>query len=100
MCNVILFAFILLLSGCANLQDYSQRADVQPFIAHMTHDYGFSRVQVVSILHQAKPQPEVLKHMVKPHEHLPWYAYRKAFLTPKRIQDGVNFWQAHASDLA
>jgi membrane-bound lytic murein transglycosylase B len=98
--KIIIFLLIFALSGCANLQDYSQRSDVQPFIARMTQQYGFNHAQVVHLLHQAKPQPDVLKHMQKPHEHMPWYAYRKSFLTSQRIQDGVTFWQAHEADLS
>lgn len=46
-------------------------------------------------LSQATYQQSIIDAMTRPAEAKPWSQYRPIFLTEKRINDGVKFWQDH-----
>ena len=76
------------------------RKDVQQFINQLvTHD-KFSRSELVSALNAAQFQPQIIESMDKPYEKKTWDVYKALFLTPQRVQAGVEFWQANAKTLA
>ncbi len=76
------------------------RKDVQHFInALVKHDH-FSRSELIAALKNAQYQPQVIESMEKPYEQKTWDVYKALFLTPKRVQEGVQFWQANADTLA
>ena len=76
---------------------YTSNPDVQVFIDRMVDQHGFSREELISIFSQAQRQDDILELMRKPAEkRLPWYEYRKIFLTKSRIDGGVTFWNRHA----
>jgi membrane-bound lytic murein transglycosylase B len=61
----------------------------------VTHD-GWSRKSVVALLAKAQPQPKVLETMGRPLERVaPWWEYRERFMTPERIEKGVQLWLDH-----
>jgi membrane-bound lytic murein transglycosylase B len=49
---------------------------------------------------KADYRQEVLDAYKRTAESKPWYEYKALFLTDKRINQGVDFWKAHAADLA
>ncbi|GHA26268.1 lytic murein transglycosylase B [Oceanisphaera arctica] len=49
---------------------------------------------------QATYQQSIIDAMTRPAEAKPWHQYRPIFLTEKRLQQGVEFWQQHAELLA
>ncbi len=49
---------------------------------------------------EANYRQSVLDAFTRTAESKPWYEYKALFLTDKRINEGVAFWQAHAADLA
>ncbi len=78
----------------------THRADVESFIAHMVAKDSFDARTLRRLLHAAELQPAILAAMEKPAEKtLAWYQYRPIFLNEQRIQEGVDFWQAHRRDL-
>lgn len=88
-----------LISGCATTS-YSQRSDVQQYIQQVSAEHNFDAAQLTQLFNQVKPDQHVIKAITKPHEALPWYAYRAIFLTPQRAEEGAVFWQQHADVLA
>jgi membrane-bound lytic murein transglycosylase B len=48
---------------------------------------------------KADYRQEVLDAYKRTAESKPWYEYKALFLTDKRINQGVDFWKAHAADL-
>ncbi len=52
-------------------------------------------MDLTGLLQQTSVNEEILKKISKPSEALPWYKYRKIFLTKKRIDAGVEFWRNH-----
>lgn len=78
----------------------ASRADVQAFIREMVARHRFSAAQLQSAFSRAYAKPDIIAAMSRPAEAKPWYAYRTIFVNPKRIQGGVEFWQANAAALA
>jgi len=61
---------------------------------------GFDAARVRQLLAEARRQESILKAMSRPAERrLTWGEYRKLFVEPKRIEQGVSFWQEHEEAL-
>lgn len=71
--------------------DYSNRADVNEFVGQMVNEHGFEASTVQSVLDQAVYQQGIIDAITRPAEKKPWIAYRTIFVTPRRIEDGVQF---------
>jgi membrane-bound lytic murein transglycosylase B len=76
------------------------RADVRAFIAEMSRKHGFATADLAQAFDRAAIQPAIIDAMGKPYEAKPWYAYRKLFLTDKRIQGGRDFMAQYAKDFS
>ena len=64
---------------------------VKDFIDELVEKHGFNRQSLVRAFDEAGTIPKILDAMAKPYEAKPWYAYRKLFLTEKRIGGGQRF---------
>ncbi|MCY3859891.1 MAG: lytic murein transglycosylase [Gammaproteobacteria bacterium] len=71
--------------------DYSNRVDVDEFVATMVNEHGFETSTVRAVLDQAVYQQGIIDAITRPAEKKPWISYRAIFVTPKRIEDGVQF---------
>jgi len=81
--------------------NYNEQPQVQAFIAMMVDKHGFEQEQLVAVFNEAQRREDILELMRKPAEkRLEWYEYRKIFLTPGRIDGGVDFWRENADVLA
>ena len=57
-------------------------------------------VSELNVLFQAvEIKEDILKKISTPAEGLPWYKYRKIFMTDARIDGGVKFWQENEAAL-
>ena len=84
--------------GCAG--DFQDNPDVQVFIDNMVKQHQFNRQQLETLFAQAEKREDILEAIARPAEKTkPWYEYRKIFLTPKRIEGGVDFWKENADIL-
>ena len=93
----------LTLLGLALSPAYAKTPDQlrEAFIEEMVERYGFEREEVRRTLYQAQLRRPILEAIARPAEkRLNWTAYRKIFLTPSRIEGGVEFWRRHADVLA
>jgi membrane-bound lytic murein transglycosylase B len=77
----------------------ADRADVRAFIGEMSRKHGFSTAELSQAFDRTHIQPAILEAMAKPYEAKPWYAYRKLFLTEKRITGGRDFMAVNAAAL-
>ncbi len=73
---------------------------VQAFIERMVTKHHFDARQLQSLLDAAEIKPEILAKISAPAEAMPWYKYRKIFMTEKRIAGGVSFWRQNAQTLS
>ena len=99
-----LISFGLLIAVCGIIHakdgtmaqsDYIGRVDVQVFIKKMRDKHGMSEQQLTDYINQVNRQDQILELMRKPAEGKAWSEYRPIFLTDKRIQAGVAFWNKH-----
>lgn len=66
--------------------------NVKNFIHKMVTQHHFNEPELTHLLQSAVIKDDILKRIAAPSEGLPWYKYRKIFLTPARIEGGVKFW--------
>lgn len=89
--------------------DFANNPNAQQFIDRMVNKHGFDRQQLQEILSQAKRLDSVLRLMdnqapttsVKPPSgpNDAWLRYRKKFITPDNVQNGVVFWNQYEDAL-
>ncbi len=92
------FAFCLVLISCtSNIKDTES---VNTFIGQMATKYGFDESELDDLFKTVEINQDILKRIASPSEGLPWYKYRKIFLTEARIDAGVQFWRDNAAALA
>lgn len=75
--------------------DYLGRADVEGFIQQMHTKYDIPALRLRQVIGQAMQQKRVLELVQKPAEGKPWSEYRPIFITEKRIDAGLAFWNEH-----
>lgn len=89
--------------------DFANNPNAQQFIDKMVNKHGFNRQQLQEIPSQAKRLDSVLRLMdnqapttsVKPPSgpNGAWLRYRKKFITPDNVQNGVVFWNQYEDAL-
>lgn len=96
------FSLLILLSASIVHADASfvQRKDVQHFINIMVNKHGFDKKELTELMTNVQLQPQIIESMNKPFEKKNWDVYKQLFLTPERVQAGIEFWQANHEALA
>ena len=87
--------------------DFAYNADTARFVDKMVREHGFEPQQLHDVLAQTKKLDFVIRLMDKqaPSAGRPsgpngaWNRYRKQFITPDNVQNGVNFWNQHQEAL-
>lgn len=69
------------------------------FVDEIAARHGFERLHLERILSEARHDERIIAAISRPAEALPWYRYRRIFLTEDRIDGGVRYWQTHADRL-
>jgi membrane-bound lytic murein transglycosylase B len=98
---------IAILSALASLLSVPQaraldvaRADIQEYVNQLVKEQGLDADYVLAMLESTQVQDGILEAMARPAERTkPWREYRAIFLTPDRIQAGVEFWKENAGRL-
>lgn len=70
----------------------NQQKQINTFINNMVAKHHYNRAHLVRLLRHAEFNAAVIATMTRPYEGRPWEVYRDFFITPKRIQQGVQFW--------
>ena len=98
-----LFIQLTLLSAivcsAASYAAIKQTDVLNPFIQQMVEQHQFDKSALDTLFQSVEIKENILKTMAKPAEGLPWYKYRKIFLTEKRISGGIKFWQENETTL-
>jgi membrane-bound lytic murein transglycosylase B len=70
------------------------------FVDKMVSQHAFERAEIEALVDSADINQTILDTMSRPAERVvPWFEYRKIFLTEERIAAGVRFWGEHAAEL-
>jgi membrane-bound lytic murein transglycosylase B len=84
-------ALCLLLASCTgNIKDSES---FNAFISKMVTTHQFNEPELNELFQAVEIKEDILKKISSPAEGLPWYKYRKIFMTEARINGGVKFWQ-------
>lgn len=85
--------------GVSAQAGYDTHADAQKLIDELQQD-GFDPAYVRSVLAKAERKESILEAISRPAEkRLDWGEYRAIFIEPKRIAQGLEFWQQHRETL-
>ena len=94
-------ALLVALYAGSSLADYGKRTDVLRYVDELVAQHGFERAALLSWFEAARRQERILEAIARPAERVKsWGEYRAIFLTSRRVEQGVEFWQRHASTLA
>lgn len=74
-------------------------ADRDAFINELVEQHGFDRAEVEQGLAQAQFNQAVFEAIQRPWEAKPWHQYHPIFLTERRLEAGLAFWQEHQATL-
>jgi len=91
------YALCLLLISCTS--NITDTESVNAFINMMVTTHQFDESELNELFQAVEIKEEILKKISSPAEGLPWYKYRKIFMTDTRINGGVKFWQENESAL-
>jgi membrane-bound lytic murein transglycosylase B len=92
------FRAVLLYSLCL-IVSCAQQREKNAFIEAMVVKHQFSEEELENVFDQAAIKNDVLKKIAAPAEAMPWYKYRKIFLTDARIKEGAEFWRQNSETL-
>ena len=84
-------ALCLLLISCTS--NITGTESVNAFISRMVTTHQFEESELNELFQAVEIKEDILKKISSPAEGLPWYKYRKIFMTDARINGGVKFWQ-------
>jgi membrane-bound lytic murein transglycosylase B len=77
-----------------------KRPEIVSFVNDVVSRDALKRKKVLALLAKAEPQPKIIELMTRPAEKVtPWWEYHDRFLTPERIDLGVQFWNDHRQSL-
>jgi peptidoglycan lytic transglycosylase B len=77
-----------------------RRPEIREFISAVAKQDSFDKRRLRKLLRAAEVQPAIIEAMDRPAEKAKaWYDYRPIFVNDKRIEEGVDFWQAHRAQL-
>ncbi|MCC5870978.1 MAG: lytic murein transglycosylase B [Gammaproteobacteria bacterium] len=97
----VLLLVFLLFGGSRTEAAFVERAEVGEFIEEMVARHDFDRAELVTLFTAAERQQGIIDAISRPAERvLTWGEYREIFLDHARIEQGLEFWDKHAKDLA
>jgi membrane-bound lytic murein transglycosylase B len=87
-----------MVQSCTGLVKHQE--SIHNFIKGMVTAHQFDEAALTELFDRVELKEDIIKKISKPSEGLPWYKYRKIFLTDARIKGGVQFWHENAEKLA
>ncbi|MEE9598247.1 MAG: lytic murein transglycosylase B [Acidiferrobacterales bacterium] len=94
------FAFVLFAPARALAVDIAAYPALQTFIERIANKHGISAKKLNEWFKSARIRQDILHTINAPKEGLPWYEYRKLFVTKQSALRGKRFWQANATALS
>lgn len=95
--SVLIASLSLAISSC--VMSATLRPEDTARLQVLSQQTGVPMSELMQAAQEANYRQPVLDAFTRTAESKPWYQYRDLFITDKRIQDGANFWRAHAAAL-
>ncbi|GAB4259961.1 MAG: hypothetical protein Kow0065_10130 [Methylomicrobium sp.] len=86
--------------AAAGVSATAMSENIDAFIRSMSKKHRFDPTELARLFQSVEIQPRIIEAMTRPAEAMPWYKYRKIFMTDARIESGVRFMQNNADALA
>ncbi len=93
--SLLLFTILFTFSSFCQINEEAQDA----FIERFARLNEWPEDKVREIILSATYQQEIIDKMNRPAEGMPWYRYRRIFMTDERVAAGVDFYRKHATTL-
>jgi len=95
--HFVLTVLCFLLIACTN--NVKNNDEINVFINKMVSIHQFDPIEIRELFNSVDIKKDILKRISSPSETLPWYSYRKIFITEERINEGVTFWRKNETVL-
>jgi membrane-bound lytic murein transglycosylase B len=95
----LLFVALLLIQAPAHALDINQYPTITDFIREMVEKHDMHEAELKDLFGSVNFKPEIIEAMERPKEGLPWYEYRKLFVTEESARLGLKYWKANAEAL-
>ena len=79
--------------------DFDERPEVRDYIEEVVARHGFDQAALLTLFRSAERKGDILATISRPAERKPWHEYRRIFVTPTRIREGIEFWRANEDTL-
>jgi membrane-bound lytic murein transglycosylase B len=96
--RLIYGVFCFLLATCTG--NIKNTESMNAFIERMATMHQFNKAELENLFESVEIKDEIIKKITTPAESLPWYKYRKIFMTDARINEGVKFWRQNEKALS
>ncbi len=103
---IIAFSFLLssaiaapIVNPMENAKPFPVTPEVKNYINSTAKHYHFSKRELEAYFANTKLLPAVIDRMNGPFEAKPWNYYHSYFVTPERIQLGLQYWKDHEAAL-
>ena len=99
-CALLLILFMPASGALAVDTGYAGRAEVAEFVAAMVREHDFDPQQLDALFAEARRRQPILDAIARPAERtLTWAEYRRIFVQPDRIAQGLEFRDRHDETL-
>ena len=96
---VLLWALLLPMAPAQAL-DPDEYPQLVAFIQEMGTKHRLPAAELNELFATVNMKPDIIEAMERPKEALPWYLYRKLFVTEENTRLGLKYWKANAETLA
>jgi membrane-bound lytic murein transglycosylase B len=79
--------------------DVADHPALGAFIGDMVRRHGFNAADLQRVFSQAELKPKIVEAMERPSEARPYFEYKKAFLDPQHLRDGLRYWNKYGAAL-
>ncbi len=74
---------------------FSNQPNVKIFIDQMVTKHHFKKIELVRLFDSLKIKPSTTSKSKTPFEHKSWQTYRMIFVSDRRIEQGILFWNQY-----
>ncbi len=98
--NGAVLSCLLMVFSSSGLAAIEESDLMNSFIDKMVSQHQFAKSELKKLFKSVEIKQNILKAISRPAESMPWYKYRKIFITESRINGGVRFWRENEALLA
>ena len=98
-CALALLILAASVTGSAQAVERSQFPQLGDFIQYMVMKHDMRASELSALFSRVEIKPDIITAMETQKEALPWYEYRKLFVTDESVRLGLKYWKANEATL-